>query len=476
MNTHADKTSRATSKANANGLPKLQRDARFTFQLSDSRSEAAAPTKPQELANNSPQVSRLRSLQQLAKNRPQSRQAAQLQVLANAKVSSSIQQRIGNGIAQRAQAPEQEELVQKKFEFMQRQPNESERKPRENNTGLPENIKAGIESLSGQSLDHVRVHYNSAKPAQLNALAYAQGSDIHLAPGQEQHLPHEAWHIVQQAQGRVRPTMQINDGVPVNDDAGLEREADLMGGKAAIAVNESYPSGTATAFAATPTPPVQRQTADGTDYTPQEIGAAATQARKTVTKKKAKDTDFAKAMADNLLGIGLATNYSNRTQLEKTCKEWWNKPSSYEVAAEPEARKVLEEPEIEYGAEHGDLHFIDTPSEKKAAWTIEKDTALALMEAAIREHLKALGEHSATGESREGWSPFYITVDHGAETGVYWVPKSERNKNKYPTTTCFSIQLQVHYATKVISYHGYPDERIEGRRTGCSKTKGGALL
>jgi hypothetical protein len=70
MNTHADKTSRATSKANANGLPKLQRDARFTFQLSDSRSEAAAPTKPQELANNSPQVSRLRSLQQLAKTGP----------------------------------------------------------------------------------------------------------------------------------------------------------------------------------------------------------------------------------------------------------------------------------------------------------------------------------------------------------------------------------------------------------------------
>ena len=232
MNTHADKTSRATSKANANGLPKLQRDARFTFQLSDSRSEAAAPTKPQELANNSPQVSRLRSLQQLAKNRPQSRQAAQLQVLANAKVSSSIQQRIGNGIAQRAQAPEQEELVQKKFEFMQRQPNESERKPRENNTGLPENIKAGIESLSGQSLDHVRVHYNSEKPAQLNALAYARGSDIHLAPGQERHLPHEAWHVVQQAQGRVRPTLQMAGGLAVNDDAGLEREADVMGVRA----------------------------------------------------------------------------------------------------------------------------------------------------------------------------------------------------------------------------------------------------
>jgi len=101
-----------------------------------------------------------------------------------------------------------------------------------NNTGLPDNLKSGIESLSGLSMDSVRVHYNSSQPAQLNALAYAQGTDIHVAPGQEQHLPHEAWHVVQQAQGRVQPTMQMKDGVPVNDDQGLEREADVMGEKA----------------------------------------------------------------------------------------------------------------------------------------------------------------------------------------------------------------------------------------------------
>lgn len=98
-----------------------------------------------------------------------------------------------------------------------------------NHTGLPDQLKAGIEALSGISMDHVRVHSNSAKPAQLQAHAFAQGSDIHLAPGQEKHLPHEAWHVVQQAQGRVRPTMQMKGGVPVNDDAGLEREADVMG-------------------------------------------------------------------------------------------------------------------------------------------------------------------------------------------------------------------------------------------------------
>ena len=107
-----------------------------------------------------------------------------------------------------------------------------------NRTGLPDGLKAGIENLSGMSLDHVRVHRNSAAPAQLDAHAYAQGSDIHLAPGQEQHLPHEAWHVVQQAQGRVRPTMQMKAGVPINDDGGLEHEADVMGRRALIATGD----------------------------------------------------------------------------------------------------------------------------------------------------------------------------------------------------------------------------------------------
>jgi len=101
-----------------------------------------------------------------------------------------------------------------------------------NTTGLPDNLKSGVENLSGHSMDDVKVHYNSDKPAQLNAHAYAQGTDIHIASGQEKHLPHEAWHVVQQKQGRVTPTMQMKGKVNINDDAGLEKEADVMGGKA----------------------------------------------------------------------------------------------------------------------------------------------------------------------------------------------------------------------------------------------------
>lgn len=58
-----------------------------------------------------------------------------------------------------------------------------------NETGMPDNLKAGIENLSGFPMDDVRVHYNSSKPATVQALAYTQGTDIHIAPGQEKHLP-----------------------------------------------------------------------------------------------------------------------------------------------------------------------------------------------------------------------------------------------------------------------------------------------
>lgn len=98
--------------------------------------------------------------------------------------------------------------------------------------GLPTALQQGIESLSGIAMDDVNVHYNSPKPAQLNAHAYAQGTDIHLASGQEKHLPHEAWHVVQQKQGRVQATQQLKGNIAVNDNEGLEREADIMGARA----------------------------------------------------------------------------------------------------------------------------------------------------------------------------------------------------------------------------------------------------
>lgn len=146
----------------------------------------------------------------------------------------SILQAYKKGTAQ-LESLEEEAPVQGKFETTQLAA-ENEGKPaqlEENNTGLPDQLKSGVENLSGHSLDDVKVHYNSPQPAALQAHAYAQGTDIHVAPGQEKHLPHEAWHVVQQKQGRVQPTRQLKENTNINDDVSLENEADVMGAKAA---------------------------------------------------------------------------------------------------------------------------------------------------------------------------------------------------------------------------------------------------
>lgn len=100
-----------------------------------------------------------------------------------------------------------------------------------NKTGLPDSLKRNIEHMGGEDLSDVRVHRNSPEPLKYGALAYTQGADIFLGPGQERHLPHETWHAMQQKQGRVPPTGVLR-GVSLNDDKWLEREADTMGAKA----------------------------------------------------------------------------------------------------------------------------------------------------------------------------------------------------------------------------------------------------
>lgn len=109
--------------------------------------------------------------------------------------------------------------------------------PRENprlaphSDALPAALRTGLESMSGDDLSNVQIHTNSAFPASVDALAYTQGQNIHLAPGQGRHLPHESWHVAQQMAGRVQATADEN-GAAVNDDVTLEREADLMARRA----------------------------------------------------------------------------------------------------------------------------------------------------------------------------------------------------------------------------------------------------
>lgn len=182
--------------------------AQAASEMEDARPEAVILQRMHNMVGDSPRTTQLKSLQAMMNASPR------------AQALQTMQRRVDGAASGADDVPVQ-------------------RVAKPNNTGLPDQLKSGIESLSGMSMDHVKVHYNSDAPAQLQAHAYAQGSEIHVAPGQEQHLPHEAWHVVQQAQGRVKPTLQMKGGVGVNDDAGLEREADLMGGRALQLAYES---------------------------------------------------------------------------------------------------------------------------------------------------------------------------------------------------------------------------------------------
>ena len=109
-----------------------------------------------------------------------------------------------------------------------------------NNTGIPDNVKQKMEDSFGTDFSDVRIHSESPQAPEVGALAYTQGTDIHFAPGQfkpdtsagQQLLGHELAHVIQQAEGRVQPTTEIG-GMSVNDDGGLEHEADVLGAKAA---------------------------------------------------------------------------------------------------------------------------------------------------------------------------------------------------------------------------------------------------
>ena len=161
----------------------------------------------QKAADLSPRVSQLRGLQRRLNDAPRAKGLAAAQAVA--------------GAAQRQEM--EEEYVQGKFATVQRAANR---------TGMPDSLKSGLEQLSGADMSGVRVHFNSPEPARVNAHAFTQGQDIHVAPRQEKHLAHEGWHVAQQMAGRVKPTTEVG-GIAINDDPGLEREADAMGARAA---------------------------------------------------------------------------------------------------------------------------------------------------------------------------------------------------------------------------------------------------
>src|SRR4051794_2786479 len=103
-------------------------------------------------------------------------------------------------------------------------------------TPLPAPVRGQMETMFGASFRDVRVHTGDHVTG-LGARAYAQGDDVHFAPGEynpasdagRELIGHELAHVVQQRQGRVVP--QGKGGI--NADPALEAEADDLGRRAA---------------------------------------------------------------------------------------------------------------------------------------------------------------------------------------------------------------------------------------------------
>jgi hypothetical protein len=114
----------------------------------------------------------------------------------------------------------------------------SSRKSKSNQTNIPDDVLERMETAFHADFAEVRVT-ESAAPAEIGAVALAQGTEIQFAPGRYQPqsaegqavLGHELAHVIQHHEGRAEGAHA--KGLSVAIDAHLEDEADALGERAA---------------------------------------------------------------------------------------------------------------------------------------------------------------------------------------------------------------------------------------------------
>jgi hypothetical protein len=120
---------------------------------------------------------------------------------------------------------------------------------------LRDDVRSRMEAAFGADFSAVRVHEDGAADA-AGAQAYARGSDLHFAPGAydpdssqgRELIGHELTHVVQQQQGGAPARAQMKSTSTVGDSP-LEREADVLGARAARGEHVGMVGGTAAAGA-----------------------------------------------------------------------------------------------------------------------------------------------------------------------------------------------------------------------------------
>lgn len=280
---------------------------------------------------------------------------------------------------------------------------------------LPSSLQRGLERISGVDLSGVSVHWNSPKPVQVNAQAYTRGKDIYVGPGQEEYLPHEGWHVVQQVQGRVTTTRQ-EGGVPINDDEQLEQEAVTMGERASHQRSRSGDTVESPSSNKVPTnPAIQRQEA-----------RPPRSAEEVVSGGEQKIRYQAARIQDKYVAILIRY----KTALENF-KSTLDAPSSKDV--EPQYGKVI----LDYAADKaigevadkvpGATYVYEVHKEmKKETDRIAKEKKARNVSEFFKKHNKWIGQQHAAleqkeNEMEENAAGFYNSLSTDDEKAKYWL-------------------------------------------------------
>lgn len=130
---------------------------------------------------------------------------------------------------------------------------------------LPTPVQHKMERALGADFSSVRIHEGPLART-IGAQAFTRGTDVHFAPGQyqphttagQQVLGHELAHVVQQSQGRARPSTRVG-GMAVDASPQLEHEAEQAGQRAAAGRSDGHASTSPKPIAASNSGVVQRR-------------------------------------------------------------------------------------------------------------------------------------------------------------------------------------------------------------------------
>lgn len=183
MNTHTDKAPEQKKQSAAHEASAIQAGGSKALSFVDNRPEAVWQRQTRDAINKSPQAKRMGTFQVMVNgNMPKTAQRQEnledetlqgkfepVQREAN-NLAGADDEELLQGKFETAQLAEDKEVIQGKLEIAQHTEDKElfygkfdpfQRVENPNNTGLPDNLRSGIENPSGISMDRVKVHYNS---------------------------------------------------------------------------------------------------------------------------------------------------------------------------------------------------------------------------------------------------------------------------------------------------------------------------